>query len=139
MWLQTVLTAASSFFLPNHFSTLMVFLSTMKMSTARWRNSFFRVPRGPCSVKRGGSELGSYHCFWDCRELCKNIPGFLPSFENRSKNVRLPLVPWRNISAIQSDNLAGMCLQYFVVDFHPPLSDQGMVLPGSSNLAICAS
>merc|ERR1719458_1488924 len=48
--LQTVLTAAICFFLPNHFSTLMVLASGMYMSTARCLNSLVRVPLAPFTV-----------------------------------------------------------------------------------------
>ena len=50
IWLQTVLTAANSFLFPNHFSTLIVVGLGMLMSTARWRNSLVRLPRGPVMV-----------------------------------------------------------------------------------------
>ena len=47
---QTVLTAASSFLLPNHFSTRTVFLLGIQMSRAKCLKLLTNWPRGPLTV-----------------------------------------------------------------------------------------
>ena len=59
MWEHTVLTAANSFFLPNHFSTRTVFLSGMEMSTAKCLKLLIKVPRGPLTVTTRDLTLAS--------------------------------------------------------------------------------
>lgn len=49
-WEHTVLTAASSFLVPNHFSTFNTRGLIMRISKAKCLNDRFRTPRGPRTV-----------------------------------------------------------------------------------------
>lgn len=52
MWEHTVLTAANSLLVPNHFSTFITRGLIIRMSKARCLKDRFRIPRGPFTVTK---------------------------------------------------------------------------------------